>query len=105
MENFPTLMREKLKQIKETQTAPNKKDPKKLTPRYIIIKMPNFKDKERILSSKGKTSSIVQGSSDKAISRFLNRNTTSHKGMARNIPSNEKQRTATKTTLPSRALT
>ena len=33
--------------------SPNKLDPKKNTPRYIIIKMPKIKDKERILKAAG----------------------------------------------------
>ena len=48
--------------------------------------------------------SNIQGSYDKVISSYLNRNTTSQKGMISNIPSNEKQRPTTKTNLPSKAL-
>ena len=51
MENFPNLMREKLTQIWGTQRVPIKRHPKRLTLRHIIIKMPNFKDKERILKA------------------------------------------------------
>ena len=36
-------------QVWEAQRAPNKMDAKRPTPRHIIIKMPNVKDKERIL--------------------------------------------------------
>ena len=52
----------------------------------------------------GERANNIQGSSDKTIRTFLNRNPISQKGMARNIPSNKKQRPATKTTLPSKAL-
>ena len=38
-------------QVKETQRAPKKKDPKRPTPRHIIIKMSKIKDKERILKA------------------------------------------------------
>ena len=48
MENFPSLMREKVTQIQETQRVPSKRNPKKPTSRHIIIKMANFQDKERI---------------------------------------------------------
>ena len=51
MENFPNLMREKVTQIQETQRAPRKRNPKKLTARHIIIKMAKFQDKERILKA------------------------------------------------------
>ena len=35
--------------VQETQTIPNKINPKRPTPRHIIIKMPKAKYKERIL--------------------------------------------------------
>ena len=38
-------------QVQEAQTVPNKLDPKRNTPRHIIIKMPKVKDKERILEA------------------------------------------------------
>ena len=37
--------------VQEAQRVPNKIDTKRTTPKYIIIKMPNFKDKERILKA------------------------------------------------------
>ena len=77
---------------------------KKSTPRYIISKMPNYKDRENLESSKGEIDSSIQWSSGKASSLFLSRNTISQKGRARNIPSNEKQRPTTNTTLSSKAL-
>ena len=36
-------------QVQEAQRVPNKLDPKRTTPRYIIIKMPKVKDKDGIL--------------------------------------------------------
>ena len=51
MENFPTLMGEKVTQIQETQTVPSKRNPKRPTARHIIIKMAKFQDKERILKA------------------------------------------------------
>ena len=35
----------------EAQRVPIKTSPKRPTPKHIIIKMPNFKDKERILEA------------------------------------------------------
>ena len=42
MENFPNLRREKVTQIQETQRVPSKRNPKRPTPRHIIIKMAKF---------------------------------------------------------------
>ena len=38
-------------QLQEAQRVPNKLDPKRTTPRHIIIKMTKVKDKERILKA------------------------------------------------------
>ena len=50
-ENFPNLVEEIDKQVQEPQRFPNKLDPKRNTPRHIIIKMTKIKDKERILKA------------------------------------------------------
>ena len=44
-ENFPNLVKEIDIQAQEAQGVPNKLDPKRPTPRHIIIKMPTVKDK------------------------------------------------------------
>ena len=50
-ENFPNLRKETDIQVQEAQRAPNKINPKRPTPRHIIIKMSRIKDKERILQA------------------------------------------------------
>ena len=50
-ENFPNLVKEIGIQVQEAQRVPNKGGTKRPTPRHIIIKMPKFKDKERILKA------------------------------------------------------
>ena len=50
-ENFPSLAKEIDVQVQEAQRVPKKLDPKRFTPRHIIIKMPKFKEKERILKA------------------------------------------------------
>ena len=50
-ENFPHLVKKIDMQDQEAQRVPNKMDSKRPTPRHIIIKMPNVKDKERILKA------------------------------------------------------
>ena len=51
-ENFPNFVKEINIEVQETQRVPNKVDPKRSTPRHIIIKMPKVKDKENFKSSK-----------------------------------------------------
>ena len=51
-ENFPNLAKEiEFHEIQEAQRVPKKLDPKRNTPRHIIIKLPKIKDKERILKA------------------------------------------------------
>ena len=46
-ENFLNLMKEIDMQVQEAQRVPNKMDAKRPTPRYIIMKMPKVKEKEK----------------------------------------------------------
>ena len=48
-ENFPKLVKETNIQPQEVQRVPNKMNSKRPTPKYIIIKMPEDKDKETTL--------------------------------------------------------
>ena len=51
-ENFSNLVREiDFQKVQEAQRVPKKLDPKRNTPRHIIIKLPKSKDKERILKA------------------------------------------------------
>ena len=45
-ENFSNLAEETDVQIQEAQRVTNKLEPKRATPRHIIIKMPKAKNKE-----------------------------------------------------------
>ena len=56
-ENFPTLAKET--DFKEAQGVPKKLDPRKHTPRHIIIKLPKIKDKERILEAARKKERVT----------------------------------------------
>ena len=42
-----------LQEVQEAQRVPKKLDPRRNTPRHIIIKLPKIKDKERILKAAG----------------------------------------------------
>ena len=51
-ENFPSLAKEiDFQEVQGAQRVPKKLDPKRNTPRHIIIKLPKIKDKERILTA------------------------------------------------------
>ena len=57
-ENFPNLKETGIK-IQETQKVPNKLNPKRPTPRYIIIKMAKVKEEDS-KGSKRKTELIIK---------------------------------------------
>ena len=66
-ENFPNLAKEIDIEVQEAQTVPNKLDPKRATPRHIIIKMPKVEYKDRILKAAREKQSYLQRSSHKTI--------------------------------------
>ena len=51
-ENFPNLVKEiNFQEIQEVQRVPKKLDPRRNTPRHIIITLAKMKQKERILQA------------------------------------------------------
>ena len=67
-ENFPNLVKQIDIQVQEAQRVPNKMNPKRPTPRHIIIKMQKVKDRENLKSSWRKVVSYLQGSFHKTAS-------------------------------------
>ena len=52
METFPNLSKEiDFQEVQEAQRVPKKLDPRKHTPRHIIVTLPKIKQKERILEA------------------------------------------------------
>ena len=50
--NFPNLAKEiDFQEVQEAQRAPKNADPRKYTPRHIMIILSKIKDKERILKA------------------------------------------------------
>ena len=62
-ESFPNLAKEiDLQKVQEAQRVPKKLDPKRNTPRHIIIKLPKIKDEKRILkAARGKERVTYKG--------------------------------------------
>ena len=62
-ENFPNLEKEiDFQEVQEAQRVPKNLDPRKHTPRHIIIKLPKIKDIERILkAARGKERVAYKG--------------------------------------------
>ena len=61
-ENFPNLAKEiDFQEVQETQRIPKKLEPRKHTPRHIIITLPKIKDEERILKAARKKTVTYKG--------------------------------------------
>ena len=58
--NFPNLGKETdFQEVQEAQRVPKKSDPRRNTPRHIIITLANIKDKERILKAAGEKETVT----------------------------------------------
>ena len=76
--------KEIITQVQETQRVPNRINPRRNTPRHILIKLTKDKtQRTNIKSSKGKTTNNTQGDSHKDNCRSFNRNASGQEGMAR----------------------
>ena len=62
-ENFPHLAKEiDFQEVQEAQRVPKKLDPRRNTPRHIIITLPKIQQKERILeAARGKDTVTYKG--------------------------------------------
>ena len=49
VENFPSMGKEIVKQVQEAQRGPYRINPRRNTPRHILIKLSKIKYKEKIL--------------------------------------------------------
>ena len=104
-ENFPNLAKEiDFQEVQEAQRVPKKLDLRRNTPKHIIITLAKIKDKERVLKAARVKESYLQWSSHKAMIWFIKRNLAGNKGLARSIPSHERQGPTSKITVSSKAI-
>ena len=72
-ENFPKLVKEI--DLQEAQRVPKKLDPKRNTPRHIIIKLPKTEDKERILKAVREKETVAQKGVSITLSAYFSKET------------------------------
>ena len=84
--------------------SPKKWDPRKHTPRHIIMTLPKVKDKERILKAAREKDTVTYKGVPRRLSADFSRNLAGKKGMERNIPSHERQGPTSKIALSSKAI-
>ena len=82
-ENFPNLAKEI--EFQEAQRVPKKLDPRKHTPRHIVITLPKIKDKERILEAAREKDTVTYKGVPKRLSADFSKETleTGKKGLER----------------------
>ena len=51
VENFPNMGKEIVNQVQEAQRVPYRRNPRRNTPRHILIKLSKIKNKEKILKA------------------------------------------------------
>ena len=101
-ENFPNLMKELDIQVQEAQRVPSKMDPKKATPRHIIIKIPKVKNKERILKAAREKQIVAYKGVPIRLSAYFSKETLQARRDWQEIFSHGKQGPITQTVLPSK---
>ena len=68
-ESFPKLVKEiDFQEVQEAQRVTKKLDPRRNTPRHIIVTLPKIKEQENLRSSKRKGHSYLQRSSHETTS-------------------------------------
>ena len=104
-ENFPNLAKEiDFQEVQEAQRVSKKLDPKKHTPKHIIITLAKIKDKERILKAAREKETVTYKGIPIRLSADFKRNLAGKKGLERSIPSHERQGPTSKFTLSSKAI-
>ena len=88
-ENFPNLAKEI--DFQKAQRGPKKLDPRKHTPRQIIITLPKIKQKERILEAARDENTVTYKGVPIRLSADFSRDLTGKKRLERSIPSHESQ--------------
>ena len=75
--------KETVNPVQEVQKVSGMLNPRRNTLRHIVIKLTKNKDKDKILkATREEKTNNIHGKSHKIISRFLDGNSTSQKGMA-----------------------
>ena len=103
-ENFPNPAKETdFQEVQEAQRVPNKLDPRKHTPRHIIITLSKIKEERILKAAREKETVTYKGVPIRPSAEFSKENLTGKKGLERNIPSHERQGPTSKITLSSKA--
>jgi len=79
------MEKEIVNQVLEAQTVPYRINPKRNTPRHILIKLKNTKHKERILKAAREKQQVTYKGNPICLTSDLSAETAGQKGMAEHI--------------------
>ena len=104
-ETFPNLAKEiDFEEVQEAQRVPKKLDPKRNTPRHIIITLSKMKQKERSLEAAREKETVTYKRVLIRLSADFSRDLAGKKGLERSISSHERQGPTSKITVSSKAI-
>ena len=105
-ENFPNLVKEiDFQEGQEAQRVPKKLDPRKHTPRRIIITLPKVKDRTGILKAAREKETVNYKGVPRRLSADFSKETSqARRGWKKSIQSHERQGPTSKITLFSKAV-
>ena len=82
VENFPNMEKEIVNQVQEGQRVPYRINPRRNTPRHILIKLTKAKHKERILKAEREKQQVTYKGNPICLTADLSAETAAQKGMA-----------------------
>ena len=104
-ENFLNLSKEiDFQEVQEAQRVPKNLDPRKHTPRHIIITLPKIKEKERILKAAREKDTVTYKEVPIRLSADFSKETLQARRDWQELFNDEKQGPTTKITLSSKAV-
>ena len=86
VESFPKMRKEIIIQVQETQRLPNRMNPRRNTPRHILIKLTKIKHKEQILKAAREKQQITHKEIPIRITADLSRETLQARREWQDIP-------------------
>ena len=101
-ENFPHMAKEIVNQVQEAQRVPGRINPRRNTPKHIVITLTKIKDKDKMLKATREKQQITYKGTPIKLSADFSTNSTNQREW-HNIFSDEREETTTKNTLPSKS--
>ena len=104
VENFPNMGKEIATQVQEAQRVPYRINPRRNTPKHIVIKLTKIKDKEKLLKATREKQQITYKGTPIRLTADFSAETLQARRDWHDIFSDEREEPTTKITLPGKDL-